>query len=115
MQQYQEEQVPAMAEHVGPSSDKHYELSLSYLKAYFGLTKYDENEEPGNEFVFNIDRSLLIDPRRITYGHQIGEGPHSIVYEGLWVSLFANSNFSFDFRLGCSHCLHVLELSYFCL
>lgn len=77
-----------MAEHVVPISN---ELSLAHINAYFGLTNYEENDGSGNEFVFEIDRSLLIDPRGITYGREIGEGPHSIVYEGLWVSLFANS------------------------
>jgi hypothetical protein len=88
--QYQggEEEVPAMAEHVVPTSD---EFSLAHMNAYCGLTNYDANDGAGNEFVFEIDCSLLIDPRRITYGRKIGAGRHSIVYEGLWVSLFANS------------------------
>jgi hypothetical protein len=84
----EEEEVSAMAEHVVPISN---ELSLAHINAYFGLTNYEENDGSGNEFIFEIDRSLLIDPRGITFGREIGEGPHSIVYEGLWVSLFANS------------------------
>lgn len=92
MQQIQyrggEEEVRAMAEHVVPTSN---EFSLAHIDTYFGLTNYEENNGSGNEFVFEIDRSLLIDPRGITYVREIGEGPHSIVYEGLWVSLSANS------------------------
>ncbi|XP_059457911.1 serine/threonine-protein kinase STY13-like [Corylus avellana] len=87
MQQIQyrggEEEARAMAEHVLPTSN---ELSLAHMDTYFGFTNYEENDGSGNEFVFEIDRSLLIDPRGITYGREIGEGPHSIVYEGLYKS-----------------------------
>jgi hypothetical protein len=99
MQQIQyrggEEEVRAMAEHVVPTSN---EFSLAHIDTYFGLTKYEENNGSGNEFVFEIDRSLLIDPRGITYGREIGEGPHSIVYEGSWVSSFCQlKNFALLF------------------
>jgi hypothetical protein len=119
MQQIQyrggEEEVRAMAEHVVPTSN---EFSLAHIDTYFGLTKYEENNGSGNEFVFEIDRSLLIDPRGITYGREIGEGPHSIVYEGSWVSLSANSKtlLCFFFFFICifmviSLCLYIRSLT----
>lgn len=79
-----------MADHVVATSDELFELSLARTlktigNAYFGLTEYDENDDTDNVFDFKIDRSLLIDPRGIVYGAEIGEGHHSIVYEGVWV------------------------------
>ncbi|XP_015578396.3 serine/threonine/tyrosine-protein kinase HT1 isoform X1 [Ricinus communis] len=53
------------------------------------LTMYnadDEEEEINavlrNDFVFNIDESLLIDPRRVLVRRLIAEGSYSLVYEG---------------------------------
>ena len=38
----------------------------------------------GSNFVFNLDQSLLIDASCVVIGQVLGEGPQSIVYEGLW-------------------------------
>lgn len=79
---------PAMVERVVLSNID--ELSLSYSRetignAYCGRTGYSDNDDSGNEFVFNIDPNLIIDPHSVKIGRVIGDGPYSIVYEGLWV------------------------------
>ncbi|KDP31798.1 hypothetical protein JCGZ_12259 [Jatropha curcas] len=47
---------------------------------------YDAEDEEEiilqNDFVFNIDKSLLIDPCRVLVRKLIAEGPYSLVYEG---------------------------------
>ncbi|XP_015890194.3 serine/threonine/tyrosine-protein kinase HT1 [Ziziphus jujuba] len=80
-----------MAEHVKQTNKELLRLSLSYSLDTIGnsnrrLTANDETNDCGNEFVFNIDPSLLIDPHSVKIGRLIGEGPHSIVYEGLYKS-----------------------------
>ncbi|KAJ9177147.1 hypothetical protein P3X46_012393 [Hevea brasiliensis] len=51
---------------------------------------YDaEGEEEGgleNHFIFNIDKDLLIDPRRVLVRRLIAEGPYSLVYAGEYES-----------------------------
>lgn len=48
---------------------------------------YDADDEKDmnleNDFVFNIDRNLLIEPRHVYVSRLIGEGSYSKVYEGL--------------------------------
>ncbi|KAH7520066.1 hypothetical protein FEM48_Zijuj08G0104400 [Ziziphus jujuba var. spinosa] len=83
-----QKRAPAMAEHVTQTNKELLRLSLSYSLDTIGnsnrrLTANDETNDSGNEFVFNIDPSLLIDPHSVKIGRLIGEGPHSIVYEGL--------------------------------
>lgn len=45
----------------------------------------DDDEEYDNEFVFDIDESVLVDHRSVLLQKMIGEGSYSIVYKGLWV------------------------------
>lgn len=48
----------------------------------------DGSESLDNSFVFDIDQSVLVDPRCIMLEKMIGEGASSIVYEGSWVLCF---------------------------
>ncbi|XP_062028863.1 serine/threonine-protein kinase STY46 [Rosa rugosa] len=61
---------------------------VCYLKN--NASNDDENCVPakgkGNNFVFNLDPSLLIDPSCVMVGEMLGEGPQAIVYEGLYNS-----------------------------
>ncbi|KAM7265687.1 hypothetical protein ACFE04_003370 [Oxalis oulophora] len=46
---------------------------------------YEVYEE--NNFVFNMDSSLLLNPNKVMIDSMIGEGSYSIVYQGLWFSV----------------------------
>lgn len=48
----------------------------------------DDDEQYDNDFVFEIDESVLVDPRSVLLEKMIGEGSYSIVYKGLWVSSY---------------------------
>ncbi|XP_050205942.1 serine/threonine/tyrosine-protein kinase HT1 [Mercurialis annua] len=54
---------------------------------------FDEEEDENisasvvqNDYVFSIDRSLIIDPRRVLVRRLISEGSYSLVYEGVFES-----------------------------
>ncbi|KAF3439047.1 hypothetical protein FNV43_RR17322 [Rhamnella rubrinervis] len=85
-----QKRAPAMVEHAVLSNND--ELSLSCSRetignAYCGRTGYGvDNDDSGNEFVFNIEPDLIIDPHSVKIGRVIGDGPYSIVYEGLYNS-----------------------------
>ncbi|KAE8655108.1 hypothetical protein F3Y22_tig00117034pilonHSYRG00764 [Hibiscus syriacus] len=72
------------------------ELSLPYPLQYVGntlprLTSLYNNDvedetddsDSDNSFVFQIDETLLIDPRHVFLHKMIGEGSYSTVHEGL--------------------------------
>ncbi|KAM7252354.1 hypothetical protein ACFE04_024237 [Oxalis oulophora] len=44
----------------------------------------EDGESYENNFVFDIDASLLLNPNQVLYDEMIGEGSSSIVYEGLY-------------------------------
>ncbi|GMI63393.1 hypothetical protein like AT5G66710 [Hibiscus trionum] len=73
------------------------ELSLPYPLQYVGNTfcrrtsmynndVEDEEGDSDNSFVFQIDETLLIDPRLVLLHKMVGEGSYSTVHEGLYKS-----------------------------
>lgn len=62
-------------------SNKPSELSLSILYGRNG------SDELGAKNAINIHKSQPIDVNELAIGPMISEGAHSIVYEGLWVSI----------------------------
>ncbi|GLU19944.1 hypothetical protein SLE2022_361640 [Rubroshorea leprosula] len=84
-----------MAERGLVKEEELLELSFPYsletvAKSHSAPSKYpaagDDEDELDNSFVFQIDRSLLINPLRVSLDEMIGEGYHSIVYNGLYDS-----------------------------
>ncbi|KAI9164716.1 hypothetical protein LWI28_000746 [Acer negundo] len=56
--------------------------TLSHLRS----TSYeaDDEEEEDNNFVFNIEQSLLVDPGHVYVEKMIGEGSYSVVHQGFY-------------------------------
>lgn len=73
------------------------ELSLPYPLQYIGDTLFkltsmyynnnveevEADDDSDNSFAFQIDESLLIDPRLVLLDKMIGEGSYSTVHKGL--------------------------------
>lgn len=57
--------------------------TISKLTSTFCDDAEDEEDDIDNSFAFQIDRSLLIDPRLVLVDKMIGEGSYSTVHEGL--------------------------------
>lgn len=81
----QETRAPAKVERKAELFQPHQTLDHERRgKGLGGLNDYDDGTyNSAKEFVFNIDPSLLIDPRLVKISQVIGEGPNSIVFEGL--------------------------------
>ncbi|GAY42752.1 hypothetical protein CUMW_069300 [Citrus unshiu] len=83
-----------MAEPVVKKEGESFELSFPLFDDNTGdtlcpLTKAcdaddDDDEEYDNEFVFDIDESVLVDHRSVLLQKMIGEGSYSIVYKGFY-------------------------------
>ncbi|ESR38967.1 protein kinase domain-containing protein [Citrus sinensis] len=83
-----------MAEPVVKKEGESFELSFPLFDDNTGdtscpLTKAcdaddDDDEEYDNEFVFDIDASVLVDHRSVLLQKMIGEGSYSIVYKGFY-------------------------------
>ncbi|KAF8014252.1 hypothetical protein BT93_H0173 [Corymbia citriodora subsp. variegata] len=72
----------------GSSHEEFFNLSLHNIRrALFGF-KSDDSEGDGGvgDDLVEIDESLLIDTGEVWIGKMIGEGRHSLVYEGLYNS-----------------------------
>lgn len=83
--------VPAMAaKHATLLSDTQllFHISLSYSIDSSQDTNDVHVPDFKDDFVFNIDPLLLLDAAQLKIGPVIGEGPHSMVYQGWWVSSF---------------------------
>ncbi|KAK9948663.1 hypothetical protein M0R45_004228 [Rubus argutus] len=82
-------QAPAMAE---PGVFSVSDNDLFDFFPVFSLKNNGGNDDEDcasakdNNFVFNLDPSLLIDPSCVLIGQVLGEGPQAIVYEGLYNS-----------------------------
>lgn len=48
----------------------------------------EEKNDLKNQFVFNINKDLIIDPRHIHVRKLIAEGPYSLVYAGEYAFFF---------------------------
>ncbi|KAK9009108.1 hypothetical protein V6N11_080578 [Hibiscus sabdariffa] len=73
------------------------ELSLPCPLQYVGMTFFrltsmynndveDEEDDSDNSFVFQIDETLLIDPRLVLLQKMVGESSYSTVHEGVYKS-----------------------------
>ncbi|KAK6237510.1 hypothetical protein QUC31_002979 [Theobroma cacao] len=58
--------------------------TISKLTSTFCDDAEDEEDDIDNSFAFQIDRSLLIDPRLVLLDKMIGEGSYSTVHEGFY-------------------------------
>lgn len=67
---------------VAVSDDESFTYSLDSINSRCGFP---------TEFVFSVDPTILVDRRDIKIGKVLGEGPNSVVYEGLWVPLLPTS------------------------
>ncbi|XP_022950480.1 serine/threonine-protein kinase STY17-like [Cucurbita moschata] len=63
------------------SNSNSFRTISSALSPFIGV---HDSEDFGSDFIFKIEPSLLIDPRRLKIGEVIGEGSCSIVYQGLY-------------------------------
>lgn len=109
-------QAPAMAE---PGVFSVSDNDLFDFFPVFSLKNNGGNDDEDcasakdNNFVFNLDPSLLIDPSCVLIGQALGEGPQAIVYEGLWVPFLALklSLFAFLLLLGYAFLVRLITLS----
>ena len=62
--------------------DDLFELSLS---SPFGTAEHGPRYGDLGQNAIKIDRKWLIDPRHLSIGSMISEGPYSVVYEGSYV------------------------------
>ncbi|XP_022740903.1 serine/threonine-protein kinase HT1-like [Durio zibethinus] len=93
----QENHEKEASEMSGSEEDELFELSLPYSLQNIGNTFWrltsmydddvdDDEDDLDNSFVFQIDQSLLIDPRLVLLDKMIGEGSYSIVHKGFYKS-----------------------------
>jgi len=64
-------------------------LSLSNFGSAYAESDHDAIDED-DDFVFDIDPTVLVDTRKLIIDEPIAEGLHSIVYKGWWVFQLQN-------------------------